>query len=236
MIDGVTNFEEQVAQMSSGNGYLSSYSEESLRGGVPCLNKDGEPECSPFPYLYDNNKKGLFNLYYLLLIKELTIENVSEYRQREGKNFTNEDVAELKTILSGDHFSKCEIPDQFEILDTLLLLNAEASAAAEAEKAAEEAIVAAGRLNTSQLKTIKTQKDPETGQAPSQQVIDRRIELLNNEVSFNKIKNAMILSLAKGDQERAKKISENLPDKLVVSKVCRMKLPTEDQNIEDYYA
>ena len=46
----------------------------------------------------------------------------------------------------------------------------------------------------------------------------------------------MALSLAKGDLGRVEIISEKLPDNLVVSRVCRMNLPTEGQNIEDYYA
>ncbi len=32
------------------------------------------------------------------------------------------DIPKLKTILSGDHFTRCVIPHQFEILDTLLSL------------------------------------------------------------------------------------------------------------------
>lgn len=121
MISDATNFEEHVRMENSYN----SFTEESLRGDVPCLKKAGHSlnsnECNAVSYYYDKQKVGLFFLYYLLLTRKLTIENVSDYRI-DGKNFTIEDVAELKTILSGDHFTRCVIPHQFEILDTLLSL------------------------------------------------------------------------------------------------------------------
>lgn len=116
MRSGAANFEEHVRTEDS----FKTFTEESLRGGVPCM-RNGRIECTSVPYYYDKGKIGLFYLYYLLLTGKLTIENVRDYRMDE-KRFTIEDVTELKTILSGDHFARCEIPHQFKILDKLLSL------------------------------------------------------------------------------------------------------------------
>jgi hypothetical protein len=108
MFGNSENFAQHVA---SAGPEVRGESPEALRGETAFS--------GTFGYCYDKNKVGLFNLYYLLLIKELTSENVSGYIQKGGSNFTNDDVTELKTILSGDHFAKCRIPHQFEILDSL---------------------------------------------------------------------------------------------------------------------
>lgn len=128
MISSAANFDEHVRMET----YYNDFTEESLRGGVPCRKKPDpgagtnfsirkSNECGAVSYYYDKQKRGLFFLYSLLLTRKLTIENVSDYRM-DVKHFTIEDVKELNTILLGDHFTRCEIPDQFEILDALLSL------------------------------------------------------------------------------------------------------------------
>ena len=80
--------------------------------------------------------------------------------------------------------------------------------------------------NYNKLRTIV---DPETGQKPKPEIINRRIKLLDDEVKFENIKSSALSMM------REQGIDDHvLTEGMIVNTVCQNRLPEEGETLEDY--